>query len=114
LDNEEIDEEEEDVEDKAVVIKKDKAVLSVDSGWDDKDELEDDTKDANGKRKRGPKTTIKPPQLEILKTCFDQNPKPSPKIFGELAQDTGLTKRVIQVNIKRDLIYIVVIYNSTP
>ncbi len=76
---------------------KDKAVLSVDSGWDDKDELEDDTKDANGKRKRGPKTTIKPPQLEILKTCFDQNPKPSPKIFGELAQDTGLTKRVIQV-----------------
>jgi hypothetical protein len=96
-------EEEEEEEDKAVVVRKDKAVLSVDSGWDDKDELgneEDDMKDANGKRKRGPKTTIKPPQLEILKTCFDQNPKPSPKIFGELAQDTGLTKRVIQVNIE--------------
>jgi hypothetical protein len=76
---------------------KDKAV----DDWDDRDELANDDEDGKdgggGKRKRGPKTTIKPPQLEILKTCFDQNPKPSPKIFGELAQDTGLTKRVIQV-----------------
>jgi hypothetical protein len=85
-----------DIEEEEKATVKDKA--GDDS--DDKEELgneDDDGKDANGKRKRGPKTTIKPPQLEILKTCFDQNPKPSPKIFGELAQDTGLTKRVIQV-----------------
>lgn len=48
-------------------------------------------------RKRGPKTTIKPHQLEVLKNCFDQNPKPTPKVFEELSKDTGLTKRVIQV-----------------
>jgi len=53
--------------------------------------------DPKNKRKRGPKTTIKPHQLEILKNCFDQNPKPTPKVFEELSKDTGLTKRVIQV-----------------
>lgn len=53
--------------------------------------------DGKGKRKRGPKTTIKPHQLEVLKNCFDQNPKPTPKVFEELSKDTGLTKRVIQV-----------------
>ena len=53
--------------------------------------------DPKNKRKRGPKTTIKPHQLEILKNCFDQNPKPTPKVFEELSKDTGLSKRVIQV-----------------
>ena len=53
--------------------------------------------DGKNKKKRGPKTTIKPHQLEILKNCFDQNPKPTPKVFEELSKDTGLTKRVIQV-----------------
>lgn len=69
-----------------------------------KDNCEDDIEspkdeDPKAKRKRGPKTTIQPNQLTILRTCFDKNPKPSPKIFEELSQDTGLTKRVIQVNI---------------
>ena len=89
LDNDEDEEE----EDKSTTTK-DKSVSEDELANED-----EDAKDANGKRKRGPKTTIKPPQLEILKTCFDQNPKPSPKIFGELAQDTGLTKRVIQVDL---------------
>lgn len=53
--------------------------------------------DGKNKKKRGPKTTIKPHQLEVLKNCFDQNPKPTPKVFEELSKDTGLTKRVIQV-----------------
>merc|ERR1719461_2669139 len=53
--------------------------------------------DPKNKGKRGPKTTIKPHQLEILKNCFDQNPKPTPKVFEELSKDTGLSKRVIQV-----------------
>ena len=58
-------------------------------------EVIDDPK-KNG-RKRGPKTTIKPHQLELLKNVFDQNPKPTPKVFEELSKDTGLSKRVIQV-----------------
>ncbi len=64
-----------------------------------KDEDEDEARDEDpkAKRKRGPKTTIQPNQLTILRTCFDKNPKPSPKIFEELSKDTGLTKRVIQV-----------------
>ena len=41
-------------------------------------EVIDDPK-KNG-RKRGPKTTIKPHQLELLKNVFDQNPKPTPKM----------------------------------
>ena len=58
-------------------------------------EVIDDPKKAG--RKRGPKTTIKPHQLELLKNVFDQNPKPTPKVFEELSKDTGLSKRVIQV-----------------
>ena len=46
--------------------------------------------DHKNKRKRGPKTTIKPHQLEILKNCFDQNPKPTPKVFEELSKDTEI------------------------
>ena len=35
--------------------------------------------------------------IVILRYCFDQNPKPTPKVFEELSKDTGLSKRVIQV-----------------
>ena len=50
----------------------------------------------DGKR-RGPRTTIKAKQLEILKTCFDQNPKPTRQVREQLAKETGLPMRVIQV-----------------
>ena len=50
----------------------------------------------DGKR-RGPRTTIKAKQLEVLKTCFDQNPKPTRQVREQLAKDTGLPMRVIQV-----------------
>lgn len=50
----------------------------------------------DGKR-RGPRTTIKAKQLEILKNCFDQNPKPTRQVREQLAKDTGLPMRVIQV-----------------
>ena len=48
-------------------------------------------------RRRGPRTTIKAKQLDMLKTAFDQNPKPSRPTREKLAKSTGLTMRVIQV-----------------
>jgi len=50
----------------------------------------------DGKR-RGPRTTIKAKQLEVLKNCFDQNPKPTRQVREQLAKETGLPMRVIQV-----------------
>jgi hypothetical protein len=74
----------------------------------DKEDLDDDGKDddvdgkggiddgAGGKR-RGPRTTIKAKQLEVLKTAFNQTPKPTRHIREQLAKETGLSMRVIQV-----------------
>lgn len=75
----------------------------------DKDDLEmdddlnkDDDKgglgsDEAGGKRRGPRTTIKAKQLEILKTAFSQTPKPTRHIREQLAKETGLSMRVIQV-----------------
>jgi Homeodomain len=49
-----------------------------------------------GKR-RGPRTTIKAKQLETLKAAFAATPKPTRHIREQLAQETGLNMRVIQV-----------------
>ncbi|GAV03876.1 hypothetical protein RvY_14245 [Ramazzottius varieornatus] len=48
-------------------------------------------------KRRGPRTTIKAKQLELLKSAFAQTPKPTRHIREQLAQETGLTMRVIQV-----------------
>lgn len=54
--------------------------------------------DANsGSKRRGPRTTIKAKQLEVLKTAFAQTPKPTRHIREQLAKETGLPMRVIQV-----------------
>ena len=45
----------------------------------------------------GPRTTIKAKQLETLKHAFAQTPKPTRHIREQLAQETGLNMRVIQV-----------------
>ena len=50
-----------------------------------------------GGKRRGPRTTIKAKQLEILKTAFNQTPKPTRHIREQLAKETGLSMRVIQV-----------------
>ena len=50
-----------------------------------------------GGKRRGPRTTIKAKQLEILKTAFSQTPKPTRHIREQLAKETGLSMRVIQV-----------------
>ena len=50
-----------------------------------------------GTKRRGPRTTIKAKQLEVLKTAFSQTPKPTRHIREQLAKETGLPMRVIQV-----------------
>ena len=50
-----------------------------------------------GAKRRGPRTTIKAKQLEMLKSAFAATPKPTRHIREQLAQDTGLNMRVIQV-----------------
>jgi hypothetical protein len=72
---------------------------------DDDDLLkgDDDSKDhsdggeGSGGKRRGPRTTIKAKQLEVLKTAFSQTPKPTRHIREQLAKETGLSMRVIQV-----------------
>merc|ERR1712037_790502 len=65
---------------------------------DNEDEREgDDKKEGKDGKRRGPRTTIKAKQLEILKTCFDQNPKPTRLMREQMAKETGLPMRVIQV-----------------
>ncbi|KAL3858232.1 hypothetical protein ACJMK2_012829 [Sinanodonta woodiana] len=51
----------------------------------------------SGSKRRGPRTTIKAKQLETLKAAFAATPKPTRHIREQLAQETGLTMRVIQV-----------------
>lgn len=53
--------------------------------------------DVNGNKRRGPRTTIKAKQLEVLKTAFTNTPKPTRHIREQLANETGLNMRVIQV-----------------
>ena len=70
----------------------DKNMFFLDGGYDD-----DKKKDDNSNKRRGPRTTIKAKQLEVLKTAFSQTPKPTRHIREQLAKDTGLPMRVIQV-----------------
>ncbi|XP_051535939.1 LIM/homeobox protein Lhx1-like isoform X1 [Myxocyprinus asiaticus] len=83
---------------------------------DSQDQLQDDVKDGEianlsdketgnnenddqnlGGKRRGPRTTIKAKQLETLKAAFAATPKPTRHIREQLAQETGLNMRVIQV-----------------
>ncbi|TSL34521.1 LIM/homeobox protein Lhx1 [Bagarius yarrelli] len=52
---------------------------------------------STGAKRRGPRTTIKAKQLETLKAAFAATPKPTRHIREQLAQETGLNMRVIQV-----------------
>ena len=57
--------------------------------------------DPTGTKRRGPRTTIKAKQLEVMKTAFSQTPKPTRHIREQLAKETGLPMRVIQVTFYR-------------
>ena len=67
------------------------------SDQEDDEDKDDDKKEGKDGKRRGPRTTIKAKQLEVLKTCFDQNPKPTRLMREQLAKETGLPMRVIQV-----------------
>ncbi|KAK7021356.1 LIM/homeobox protein Lhx1, partial [Halocaridina rubra] len=87
----------------------DSDVSDAEGGGDHKDQsgsgeskLADDEKvrqgedSEGGNKRRGPRTTIKAKQLEILKTAFASTPKPTRHIREQLAKETGLPMRVIQ------------------
>lgn len=54
---------------------------------------------SNPGKRRGPRTTIKQKQLEILKAAFMKTPKPTRHVREALAQETSLNMRVIQVSL---------------
>uniref|UniRef100_A0A182YB04 Uncharacterized protein n=1 Tax=Anopheles stephensi TaxID=30069 RepID=A0A182YB04_ANOST len=56
--------------------------------------------DGAGSKRRGPRTTIKAKQLEVLKNAFSQTPKPTRHIREQLAKETGLPMRVIQKKLR--------------
>ncbi|EGT45141.1 CBN-LIN-11 protein [Caenorhabditis brenneri] len=58
----------------------------------------DNSDDSNSAKRRGPRTTIKAKQLETLKNAFAATPKPTRHIREQLAAETGLNMRVIQVS----------------
>ena len=68
---------------------------------------------ATGAKRRGPRTTIKAKQLEMLKSAFSATPKPTRHIREQLAQETGLNMRVIQVYIRTKLLYKSLLANYT-
>ncbi|QQP42050.1 LIM/homeobox protein Lhx3_ putative, partial [Caligus rogercresseyi] len=64
---------------------------------DDEDKVKD--LDENGKenKRRGPRTTIKAKQFEVLKTVFSQTPKPTRTHEGTACKGNRASMRVIQV-----------------
>ncbi|XP_037803050.1 early nodulin-like protein 2 [Penaeus monodon] len=59
-----------------------------DQGGSGDPKLTDD--DKAGNKRRGPRTTIKAKQLEILKNAFASTPKPTRHIREQLAKETGV------------------------
>ncbi|KGL77250.1 LIM/homeobox protein Lhx5, partial [Tinamus guttatus] len=65
----------------------------------DKETTNNENEEQNsGTKRRGPRTTIKAKQLETLKAAFAATPKPTRHIREQLAQETGLNMRVIQLS----------------
>ncbi|KAJ8312283.1 hypothetical protein KUTeg_009656 [Tegillarca granosa] len=69
----------------------------VNDGNDGDETIEVNGKSGGATKRRGPRTTIKAKQLDVLKAAFMATPKPTRHIREQLAQETGLTMRVIQV-----------------
>ena len=63
----------------------------------DEEEEEEDKKEGKDGKRRGPRTNITAKQLEMLKTVFSATPKPTRLMREQLAKETGLSMRVIQV-----------------
>ena len=69
----------------------------VSDSEEDKENKDDDKNDCKDGKRRGPRTNITSKQLEVLKNMFNQTPKPTRLMREQLAKDTGLSMRVIQV-----------------
>jgi len=68
-----------------------------DSEKEDKEEEDEDQKEGKDGKKRGPRTTIRAKQLDVLRNVFEQTPKPTRLMREQVAKETGLPMRVIQV-----------------
>jgi len=68
-----------------------------DSEKEDKEEDDDDKKEEKDGKRRGPRTTIKAKQFDVLRNVFEQTPKPTRLMREQVAKETGLPMRVIQV-----------------
>ena len=64
---------------------------------EDGEEGEEDKKEGKDGKRRGPRTNITAKQLEMLKNVFGSTPKPTRLMREQLAKETGLSMRVIQV-----------------
>merc|ERR1711971_199156 len=60
-------------------------------------EDDDEKKEEKDDKKRGPRKTIKAKQLDVLRCVFEQTPKPTRLMREQVAKETGLPMRVIQV-----------------
>ena len=85
--------------------KKEKDLKDSLSGSENSNGKDDENSKVAGQKRRGPRTTIKAKQLETLKAAFAATPKPTRHIREQLAQETGLNMRVIQVRYFRLLYY---------
>ena len=74
-----------------------KSPISNEGEEDDDGDLSDSEKRDKENKRRGPRTTIKAKQLEVLKNVFMATPKPTRLMREQLAKETGLPMRVIQV-----------------
>merc|ERR1711971_1029601 len=68
-----------------------------DSEKEDKEEEDEGKKEGKDGKKRGPRTTIRAKQLDVLRNVFEQTPKPTRLMREQVAKETGLPMRVIQV-----------------
>ena len=75
---------------------KDETIQTLDLEQDE-DLSEDEKRECKDGKRRGPRTNISSKQLEVLKNVFNASPKPTRMMREQLAKDTGLTMRVIQV-----------------
>lgn len=72
--------------------------INCNNSGSDKEESNSVSDETNGNKRRGPRTTIKAKQLDVLKAAFSATPKPTRHIREQLAAETGLNMRVIQVS----------------
>ena len=64
---------------------------------DKENEEKNEKKECKDGKRRGPRTNITAKQLETLRSVFNQTPKPTRVVREQLAKDTQLPMRVIQV-----------------